>query len=1327
MRAFLPWLLYGVIIFFPLVTKAAGPAELQLAAADLFHHEYRQDLRDALARADRLVSSSSGSELQMAYIQQARIHRLRGEFTAARASLQKSLDTKLGFPQARILFVVESNLLRIEQATMPGWIAIEPNTDLDCVGLSYEIDYNSYKKIIEKAQQEIGTSLWSYLLSSIDYIDIVKAPYIALAVSTKHVHVRFSQYNNLAEKQCANCGLSDVISAVNGFDVTTVLIPEVVRGRRLRALMPMLQRAWPRQRGEQPVEPASWRAYVHQVFAAVEVERGRQQEHDELRRLMSCELSFVRMIADPTLRGLTALSCFDAYHFPGSSMEEIGLIIEQPDKGLAAWPERLARTFLHDGQGVHISPSKWPQTGIEPDNLMSLASAAGGADAEKYFAIAREAFAKAVHARGTTRLQLSAAAAKLKLLLTAPTASAKPEWRSQLDSLRADLLRIERSALELGDHRLEATAQSLTILVESLLWSRLRAQQATTRLAESSNARADYGAALSAARLAAAVGMLQTQRHYDISAADILFESAVTLYTSCGALLESGQVFLRWSEALRSVGAIESAADTLRRGTHVVSRSSCEDPTTLPFKLSVQGEILLYHVTTDYLLQDGESLSWVSRQLLNNFRRTLACLQSALQPTAKSTTADAEQVPAQKAEGTIRCEGSGTSLLRFNLMSFPTISSFTEVFAKNLTLAQKPPQEQEVSKPGPREPEFTRKKIEDLLSIGRQFSPKDGPLSGFADAEYERSLTRLTNAFRQDPAWRQELLARVKKECTVAQAPMPLRECGRAVNNSIDVAARLCGRMSPGVRSAYVDYAGALELLDGLSVQASGDWIGMTPEPWHMYSLYAEIYSGLGRHKEALAVARRAVEAQEARRDAVLDERLRVAFLDSRSAGWYFGTAIDVAAKAQDAGTTIEFIERGKARVLQETILLGSNASLHQAYNSSVSLWLLKRIYSEKDCVRRPSRDCVMLQKEIHTAEQNADPLVQHVQVRKLQDALAAAFNIPALTTRLREGELLLDYYVTDESLVTVVLRPGHPASVVRQPLSRHTLRSYVKRLITDLADGIVTKKEDERWLSQLLLERPLAGIDLMGVRSLLLIPHAELHSIPWAYLPGVSRPGRRLIEDFNLKVLPFAGLLLRRAEHESLRPRDTVRILADRSALEYADLEVARVSSVYRHAAAENAGWPELQEVLATKGVVHIIAHGRSTNRASAKDATGGYSLLNLSSGPVRVMDILTMPNAVRADVIVLASCMLGLGRSSSGDEQVGIARALLARGASSVLGALWRLPEAGPTVVLMESLHRGLVQGAATADALAAAQRQAIRQGVMPLYWAALVATGL
>lgn len=215
------------------------------------------------------------------------------------------------------------------------------------------------------------------------------------------------------------------------------------------------------------------------------------------------------------------------------------------------------------------------------------------------------------------------------------------------------------------------------------------------------------------------------------------------------------------------------------------------------------------------------------------------------------------------------------------------------------------------------------------------------------------------------------------------------------------------------------------------------------------------------------------------------------------------------------------------------------------------------------------------------------------------------------------------------------------------------------------------------------VLDAMLFGkVGLVGDRELVVLPSAELSSVPWAALPSIR--GRAI------SVAPSADAWLR-ATHVPSRSGPTTWIACP--GLDHAAREVTALHA--RH------GGTLLTDMESTKanvlramtgaGLVHIAAHGH--HHAAAPQ----LSALALADGPLHAYDVEGVAMPPRQ--VVLSSCESGKG------DLLGLTSMLLGLGVSTVIASTLPVPD-DLAVPLMTALHDRLAAGADPARALADAQ---------------------
>jgi CHAT domain-containing protein len=221
--------------------------------------------------------------------------------------------------------------------------------------------------------------------------------------------------------------------------------------------------------------------------------------------------------------------------------------------------------------------------------------------------------------------------------------------------------------------------------------------------------------------------------------------------------------------------------------------------------------------------------------------------------------------------------------------------------------------------------------------------------------------------------------------------------------------------------------------------------------------------------------------------------------------------------------------------------------------------------------------------------------------------------------------------------------------------------------------------------------ERLLAPIRRdTGDRPVVLVPTAALQAVPWSLLPSLrGRP---------VTVAPSAALWL--ASTAAGRAGTGVVAVAG-PGLPAAELEVRAVAQVRACQAVvgDDATTATVLAAMATADTVHIAAHGR------LRTDNPMLSSLVMADGPLTIYDLERLTTTAR--LVVLPACRSGLPSVHAGDEVMGLAQALLALGAQTVVATVVPVADEA-THPLMVDLHRRLAGGERPAAALAAAQVQ-------------------
>ena len=340
-----------------------------------------------------------------------------------------------------------------------------------------------------------------------------------------------------------------------------------------------------------------------------------------------------------------------------------------------------------------------------------------------------------------------------------------------------------------------------------------------------------------------------------------------------------------------------------------------------------------------------------------------------------------------------------------------------------------------------------------------------------------------------------------------------------------------------------------------------------------------------------------------------------------------------------------------------------------------------------------------------------------------------APADITALQERLSPGHVVLAYWTGNDT----DFRSGddHGGAWVwavtsdRVAVRRLPERRALAPRIRAFAAAI---REDLDWSASAegLRER-LVPEDLIGTPTrVTVVPDRELFELSFAtLLPGIplehvtslsaiaqtdsSDAAPLRLEAFGDPLLPSQGL-----------PRDDLRPLP------WARAEAAAVVRTLGAPAAGSVGdgatETAFRKALTSPTMVHLAAHA-VVNSAEPDRTSVVLAPSEEDDGVLTLAELSTLD--VQSTVVVLSACESVAGPLSPGQGMHGLGQTFLSAGSDAVIGTLWPIRDDEAQTVFAHFYSR-LAEGASLADALAAAQARAARDGVPARAWASIVLLG-
>jgi CHAT domain-containing protein len=342
-----------------------------------------------------------------------------------------------------------------------------------------------------------------------------------------------------------------------------------------------------------------------------------------------------------------------------------------------------------------------------------------------------------------------------------------------------------------------------------------------------------------------------------------------------------------------------------------------------------------------------------------------------------------------------------------------------------------------------------------------------------------------------------------------------------------------------------------------------------------------------------------------------------------------------------------------------------------------------------------------------------------------------------SVAANMGDDQALLEYLVTDSTTLVFIVKSdtmqvldlgvGRRALVTLVDFTRGTLDRATRNV-----PGAAWRAPLRRLYTHLLAPVEESGL-LAGVRHLVIVPHAELHYLPFSALLRRRDRDEFLIERFDIGYAPSASMWLKLAARGSSASNKVLALAPRAKTLPGSADEVAAIRTVYGGDATILSGSEATEKAFRSSGdqfgIVHLATNGVLNKQNPL------FSFVELNTDPVddgrlEVHEVFGL--TLHARLLVLSACQTALASGvvsdvPAGDDWVGLARAFLGAGAAHVIATLWAVEDRS-TAGMMKRLHERLRAGESVVAALSQAQRETLRNPATssPFYWAGFVDVG-
>ncbi|MFL5483622.1 MAG: CHAT domain-containing protein [Gemmatimonadaceae bacterium] len=342
-----------------------------------------------------------------------------------------------------------------------------------------------------------------------------------------------------------------------------------------------------------------------------------------------------------------------------------------------------------------------------------------------------------------------------------------------------------------------------------------------------------------------------------------------------------------------------------------------------------------------------------------------------------------------------------------------------------------------------------------------------------------------------------------------------------------------------------------------------------------------------------------------------------------------------------------------------------------------------------------------------------------------------------SIAAHLAGDQALLEYLVTDSTTLVFVVK-SDTIQALDLGVGRRALLTLVD-FARGTLDGSNRGSSHAAWRAPLrrLYAQLIAPVEESGllddVHQLVIIPHADLHYLPFAALLRGPTRDEFLVQRFDIGYAPSASLWLKLNARGSSASNRVLALAPLAKTLPGSADEVVAIKSLYgtdatilsNSEATENAFRINADRF----GIVHLATNG-VLNRHNPL-----FSFVELTADPandgrLEVHEVFGL--TLHARLVVLSACQTALASGAvsdvpAGDDWVGLARAFLGAGAEHVIATLWAVEDRS-TANVMRRLYERLRAGDSVVGALSEAQRQTLRNPgtSSPFYWGGFISVG-
>jgi CHAT domain-containing protein/predicted negative regulator of RcsB-dependent stress response len=510
---------------------------------------------------------------------------------------------------------------------------------------------------------------------------------------------------------------------------------------------------------------------------------------------------------------------------------------------------------------------------------------------------------------------------------------------------------------------------------------------------------------------------------------------------------------------------------------------------------------------------------------------------------------------------------------------------------------------------------------------------------------------------------------------------------------------------------------------------------------WQAWFNLGRIYEKFDQDEKAVESYRNSISIiEKIRGNLTIDEFKSIYFDNKREV---YDRLLRILLKMNKPVESFQVSEQARARAFYDILankridfsgsLPGDLISLEQA--KRIEIQKLYKLLQKGDVSSSGDNDSRtsglrQLREALVTAQSEYEDIIEKIKLHSpayAEMVTAQPVNPSDLRSILDDNSAVLAYWISSDELIIWFITKTD--IVCREiPVNGQYLGSLVEKARKTIeSDSPVNELKPPLKLLYSLIVAPVEK-SLRQFRNLIIIPNGSLHFLPFQAL--VDSHGDYLVQNHNIMYEPSASVYMI-CENRKVSAGSRFMGMA------LSDLSIE-----------DKPGLPgtgeELQKILPLFPD-NLSAFGKQGTETFIKKNVGNYNFIHFAThgsynydqplysfllfpssdeddGRLNVYEVFGLN--LKASLVTLSACETGLGNINRGDEIVGLSRAFLFAGSSSVIVSLWAVADY-PTSILMASFYKNL-KDHNLQEALSMAQRDLIKTYPQPIYWSPFILIG-